>query len=79
MSVHAQSVGECVFVYMYSSTGPRDHREGRGLESAGPHTTGVKIQELYKSYTSTGMCLMNARVEICIEHVRRPLPMCRGF
>lgn len=46
MSVHAQSVGECVFVYVYSSTGPRDHREGRELESAGPQPTGVKIHFL---------------------------------
>lgn len=28
-----------------------------------------------ESYISTGICLMSARVERCIEHVRRPLAM----
>lgn len=28
-----------------------------------------------ESYTSAGICLMSARVQRCIEHVRRPLAM----
>lgn len=59
----------CVRVFFH---GPERSQRRQGLrECRSPAYRGKN--SFLESYTSTGICLMSARVEICIEHVRRPL------
>lgn len=74
--VFAQSLSVCwyVRVFCFFFHGPQRSQGKQGLrESRSPAHRGKN--SFLESYISTGICLMSARVERCIEHVRRPLAM----
>lgn len=64
-------LGFYVSVFVSSYMRLRDHRGLR--RSKYPAHRGKNL--FLEVYISTGICLMSARVERCIEHVRRPLAM----
>lgn len=72
VSVQTQVLCLCVCISC-TLVNPRDHTGGRDSESRSPAHRGRN--SFLESYTSTGIWLMSARRERCIEYVRSPLAM----